>query len=57
MTKPEINVGMRVQDRHGMMFEVTETYGNEIELDGEHYVSRETLITDIQTGRTEVIEK
>lgn len=56
MTKPEIHVGMRVQDRHGMTFEVTEIYGNEVELDREHYVTRETLITDIQTGRTEVIE-
>mgnify|MGYP000128982149 CR=1 FL=1 len=54
--KPEINVGMRI-DAKGREFEVTADYDGEIELDGEHFVSREKLIRDIQTGRTEVISE
>ena len=55
--EPEIHVGMRVRDEYGKVFEITETYGNKVELDREHYVSRQKLITDIQTGRTEIIEQ
>jgi len=54
--QPEINVGMRI-DAKGREFEVTGDYDGEIELDGAHYVRREKLIRDIQTGRTEVISE
>lgn len=53
---PEIEVGMRI-DAEGREFEVTADYDGEIELDGEHFVSREKLIRDIQTGRTKVISE
>lgn len=56
MTQPEIHVGMRIESE-GIEFEVTGDYDGEIELDGEHFVQREKLIRDIQTGRTDVISE
>lgn len=54
--EPEIEIGMRI-DANGTEFEVTGDYEGEIELDGAHYVRREKLIRDIQSGRTEVLEE